>query len=188
VSNVAIAKFLKTERSERRMWYRFLMATLQLLLVLLFLFTVVLSSIFMIERFVRRDVKIGFFAVVVAVLVGLIVLYSLWSALMFTVLLLIQKLLPQSSTKRKLQDFIKRMNEKIIVKGAASFMFGIDTSDMEGGKIIETVHTVRNGEIIARMDKIETLLERTLEQILTAAAAAAATNSTENVIDASRII
>jgi hypothetical protein len=86
------------------------------------------------------------------------------------------------------------MNEKIIVKGAASFMFGIDTSDMEGGKIIETVHTVRNGEIIARMDKIETLLERTLEQIETTTTTTAAThhtpttNSTENVIDASRII
>jgi hypothetical protein len=140
---------------------------------------------------VKRDVKIGFFAVVVVMLVGVIVLYSLWSALMFTVLLLIQKMSPQSSTKLKLQDFIKRMNEKIIVKGAASFMFGIDTSDMEGGKIIETVHTVQNGEIIARMDKIETLLERTLEQIettttTTAAAAAATTNSTDNVIDASK--
>jgi hypothetical protein len=138
---------------------------LRWVVVLCFLFTVTLSAIYMVERIVYaaqvNDPSIIF--LVAIGLVALLLLYSIWAMVMFITSLFVKGCAPDSYKTSKTMRFLNNLNDRII-KRTASIMFGIDASDFDGGSLVQTDDgNGQNEELMNRMDKMESLLERALE-------------------------
>lgn len=134
VSNVAVERLLKSGKSDQRYLYPFVRFCSRWALVLLFFWTVLFSTFYMIERLARMSVKANVFVLLFLALMSVLLLFSLWSALLFVLKIILQRFIPQSRVKSKARKILKAINERIIVKGIASTLFGVDTTDMEGGE------------------------------------------------------
>lgn len=142
----------------------------------LFFVTVAFSAYYIIERLVQLSLTTNSLVLVcVGLVAAIVLLFSVWSASLFVLKMLLQRFIPHSRVKSKLRQVLHDMNDRIFVKGIASTLFGVDTNDSEGGTVIRINKTdggrdtnnniVSNDELLIRMERLETLLlDRTLEK------------------------
>jgi hypothetical protein len=117
----------------------------------------------MIVRVIITSANVGVASVLVIVFISCVILYSLWAIFMFVLQFLVHRCIPQSDAKTKIQRFFDSING-FVVKRLSLTMFGIDVSDTEGGEVI-SFRDESNAAVLARMDKMEVLLDRTLKKL-----------------------
>ena len=131
------------------------------------LFTISLATMYLIGRMEYNFTHQNsiFISVFFTIVFGALILHSMWAAIAIIISFFIQYI-TQTCQVEIGCTWLRKMNEAIM-RRAASFMFGIDTSDqMVGGISAVEANTKvdHESELISRMDKMETLLERTLEK------------------------
>jgi hypothetical protein len=142
----------------------------------LFFVTVAFSAFYMIGRLVQISLNANAFVLVFLGFIAVVLLFSLWSASLFVLQMILQRFIPQSQVKSKLRQILQGINDRVIVRGVASTLFGVDTTDSEGGEVIHVhdeigerktnsnVKAVSNDELMAHVEKLEGLLTGALDK------------------------
>ena len=131
------------------------------------LFTISLTTMYLIGRMEHIFMQENslFISVLFTIVFGALILYSMWAAIAIIISFFIQYLTETCQVEIGC-TWLRKMNEAIMHR-AASFMFGIDTSDQMIGAISAVEANTKadlETELISRIDKMETLLELTLEK------------------------
>ena len=131
------------------------------------LFTIALAAMYLLGRmeYIFTHESSLVISVLFAIIFGVLLLYNMWAAIAIIISFLTNQL-PQTCQVENGCTWLRNMNEAIMLRGA-SFMFGIDTSDQLVGGIGTAKANTKvdhESELISRMDKMENLLERTLEK------------------------
>mmetsp|Transcript_44457 Transcript_44457/g.107573 ORF Transcript_44457/g.107573 Transcript_44457/m.107573 type:complete len:203 (-) Transcript_44457:2278-2886(-) len=131
------------------------------------LFTITVAAMYLIGRmeYTFTHESSLFISVLFVIIFGVLLLYSIWAAIAIIISFL-TKHIPQTCQVENRCTWLRNMNEAIMHRGA-SFMFGIDASDRMVGGISTTEAKTKadhDSELISRMEKMENMLERTLEK------------------------
>lgn len=131
--------------------------------------TVVFSALYLVERLINISAKASILVYICIAILAIIAAFSVWSAALFLIKMIVQRFIPKSGIKSRFRRVLQYINDRIIVRGIASTLFGIDTTDTEGGEVIQASNdksaaTAMNEELVSHIEKLETLLERVLEK------------------------
>jgi hypothetical protein len=136
VTHVAVERFLTTDKNEKRLAYRLIRFFFRWFLMFIFVVTVAFSALYMLGRVGRMSLNANAFVLVFLGYLAALLLFILLSASLVVLQIILHLCTAQSQAKSKFCQILQWINDRIIVRGIASALFGIDTTDSEGGEVI----------------------------------------------------
>mmetsp|Transcript_18905 Transcript_18905/g.35273 ORF Transcript_18905/g.35273 Transcript_18905/m.35273 type:complete len:177 (-) Transcript_18905:616-1146(-) len=132
------------------------------ILILAFLVTMTLSSIYMIGRLMEAVYQVRVGAALAMCLLCFFMAYNLWAILVPVLALIFRLLCGSRSSKAK--RIIYSMNQYLIDM-MASRIFGIDVKDTDGGALINIADDGGyEKELCSRIERLESCLEQMMSQ------------------------
>ena len=137
---------------------------LRYLLIIAFYTTVLISVTFQIASlywdFVNKQGTTVALIITIAFRI-LVIACTIWGASILLIESLPTKCIPCTHFRTQTKTIYNRCNTEIM-KILASVLFGINTSEHDGGEIV-TMQEDDNDEVVSRIEKMESMLERAVE-------------------------